>query len=103
MALAIRGVDPEGGSWGGWLPSFARWNAARGDPAAVAVIEDRDARAAIFPHDDQELADSLRALAALARHLVFAFGAWDGYRDPRIHRFLAEHPPQPDPTQARLG
>ena len=97
MALAVRSVNLDG-SWGGWLPSFARWNAVRSDPAAVALIEDPGARAAIFPHGDQELADALRALAALAHHLVFTFGAWEGYEDPRIKEFLSHHPAS-DPAQ----
>jgi hypothetical protein len=72
----------------------------RSDPAVVAVIEDQNARAAIFPRSDQELADALRALAAQAMHLVLTLGGWDGYEDPRIDQFLEGYLPAQAAAQA---
>jgi hypothetical protein len=80
---------------GAWLPNFARWSAERSDPAVVAVLEDPDARSAIFPGSDQELADALYAIGEEAHRFSFALGGWQGYTDPRIHKFLQQHPPHP--------
>jgi hypothetical protein len=83
---------------GAWLPNFARWSAERSDPAVVAVIEDADARSAIFPGSDQELADALCAIGEEARRFSFALGGWQGYTDPRIRKFLQQNPPTPPAT-----
>jgi hypothetical protein len=77
---------------GAWLPNFARWSAARSDPVVVAVIEDPDVRAAIFPGSDEELANALRAIAEEARRFSFALGGWRGYEDQRIRLFLKRYP-----------
>lgn len=77
---------------GAWMPNFARWNAERSDPAVVAVMEDPNARAAIFPGSDKELADALRAIAEEAGRFSFSFGGWQGYEDQRIVQFLDDHP-----------
>ena len=78
-----------------FFPNFARWYASRSDPAARMVIDKNDARDVIFAGgSDQELADALRAIAALAGKMSGAIHGWHGYEDQRIHRFLQEHPPQ---------
>lgn len=83
---------------GAWLPDFARWSAERSDPVVVAVIEAADARSAIFPGSDQELADALRAIGEEANRFAFALGGWRGYTDPRIHMFLQQNPPASSAT-----
>lgn len=74
--------------------NFAGWFSERTDPI-VAELLDRSsgARAAIFPQDDQALADALR----LIEHSGQAgWGSvmppWDGFEDERIRRFLGAHP-----------
>ncbi len=77
-----------------FYPNFARYFARRSEPAVRALLDDPSARAALFPDDDQDLADVLRALDEQAQREGFAFSGWTGFEDPRIVRFLEEHPPR---------
>jgi hypothetical protein len=73
-------------------PHFRRFNAHRSDPAVVALIDDAEARTAIFPRDDEELAEALRALAEIDSGEFFYLGGWDEYEGRGIRRLLEEHP-----------
>jgi hypothetical protein len=73
-------------------PHFRRFNAHRSDPAIVALIDDTNARAAIFPRDDQELAQALRALAEIESGEFFYLGGWDEYEGRGIRQLLEENP-----------
>jgi len=75
-----------------FYPNFARYFAHRSEPAVRALLDDPSARAALFPESDQDLADVLRALDEQAQREGFAFSGWMGFEDPRIVRFLEEHP-----------
>jgi hypothetical protein len=74
--------------------NFARYFARRSEPAVRALLDDPSARAALFPENDQELADVLRALDEQAQREGFAFSGWMGFEDPRIIRFLEQRPPR---------
>jgi hypothetical protein len=74
-------------------PHFRRFYGNRSDPAVVALLEDDTARAAIFPEDDQLLAEPLRALGQIGSGEFFFVNGWDEYEDDRIRRFLEAHPP----------
>jgi hypothetical protein len=73
-------------------PHFRRFYGYRSDPAVVALLEDETARSAIFPEDDQLLAESLRALGKIGSGEFFFVNGWDWYEDDRIRRFLEAHP-----------
>jgi hypothetical protein len=75
-----------------FYPNFARYFASRSEPAVRALLDDPSARAALFPDDDQTLADVLRALDQQAQREGWAFSGWMGFEDPRIVRLLEEHP-----------
>lgn len=75
-----------------FYPNFARYFARRSEPAVRVLLDDPSARAALFPDGDQELADVLRALDEQAQREGFAFSGWMGFEDPRIVRFLDQHP-----------
>jgi hypothetical protein len=77
-----------------FYPNFARYFAHRSEPAVRALLDDPSARAVLFPDGDQDLADVLRALDEQAQRQGFAFSGWMGFEDPRIVRFLEQHPPR---------
>jgi hypothetical protein len=58
----------------------------------LLLLEDETARSAIFPEDDQLLAESLRALGKIGSGEFFFVNGWDGYEDDRIRGFLEAHP-----------
>jgi len=94
ILACLAAIDAPGGSAGGtFYPNFAWFFSARSDPAVVMLLDDHGARAVLFHGDDEELAAALRDVASAARGESFAVGAWTGYEHPRIHQFLAEHPP----------
>ena len=96
LLVNVATVDATGRFSGSVLyPHFKRFYSHRSDPAAVVLIEDGDARAALFPQDDQALSDVLRSLGHLASGEFFFISGWDGYEDRRIVRFFQEHPPNP--------
>jgi hypothetical protein len=74
-----------------FYPNFSRYFARRSEPAVRALLDDPSARTTLFSGSDQDLADVLRALNDLA-HQEGRFSGWDGFEDPRIVRFLQEHP-----------
>ena len=82
-----------GAQAGRFFAQFARWDANRSDPAAVAVITREHVRKVIFPHGSQTLADALREIAANAEKMAGLISGWSGYEDARILAFLDEHPP----------
>jgi len=71
-----------------FLGHFGRWYARRSDPAAVAVIENEDARAAIFPRTAEDLRRALDMIARNTEGRGHGWGGWTGYSDPRIVHFL---------------
>ena len=75
-------------------PHFKRFYSHRSDPAAVALLEDTDARRLLFPQDDVALSNLLWSLGRIATGEAFFISGWDGYEDPRILRLFEEHPPQ---------
>jgi hypothetical protein len=77
-----------------FYPNFARYFAHRSEPAVRALLDDPSARAALFPDDDQALADVLRVLDEQAQQEGWKFSGWMGFEDPTIVRFLEEHPPR---------
>lgn len=81
-----------------FLGHFGRWYAQRSDPAVVTVIEDAEARAAIFPQGNDELRRALEMIAANTEGRGHGWGGWGGYADPRIIRFL--HPGEGAAPQA---
>jgi hypothetical protein len=65
-----------------FYPNFARYFARRSEPAVRALLGDPSARAALFPDDDQDLADVLRVLDEQAQQEGWRFlGGW-GSRIP---------------------
>ncbi len=72
-----------------FYPNFSRYYARRSEPAVRALLDDRAARAALFPGSDQDLAEVLRALDQQARSEGVAFSGWMGFEDERIRRFMA--------------
>lgn len=73
-------------------PNFAPFFAERSDPAVLAILDDDDLRQQVFPAPDDELAEALREIGRIARAQAGPFAGWHGYEDPRIQRFLIEHP-----------
>jgi hypothetical protein len=96
LLVNVATVDATGNFSGGVLyPHFKRFYSHRSDPAAVALIENPDARSALFPQDDQALSNLLYSLGRLASGEFFFISGWDGYEDRKIQRFLEAHPPTP--------
>lgn len=77
-----------------FYPNFARYFVHRSEPAVRTLLHDASARAALFPDDDQDLADVLRVLDEQAQQEGWKFSGWMGFEDPAIVRFLEEHPPR---------
>jgi hypothetical protein len=77
-----------------FYPNFARYFAHRSEPAVRTLLHDASARAALFPDDDEDLADVLRVLDEQAQQEGWKFSGWMGFEDPVIVRFLEEHPPR---------
>jgi hypothetical protein len=73
--------------------SFARFYSHRSEPAIVKLLENEEARAALFPLNDDELATALRAIDRLAMSEGVRFSGWHGFTNPQILEFLKAHPP----------
>jgi hypothetical protein len=97
-AAAGLAVMATGGRLGNIYPSFGAFHEYRTEPILIRLIDDADARAAIAPMTDAELAEGMRWLDAAAREQFF--GQWDRYYDERIQRFLERNPPS---TEDRTG
>ena len=77
-------------------PDFGRFYVQRVEPVAVGLLGDGRMREVLFPEDDQELADVLRALsrfAASAGHELGIF-SWDGFEYGPVRDFLDRFPPR---------
>jgi hypothetical protein len=75
-----------------FYPNFARYFSYRSEPAVRVLLHDSSARATLFPDDDQDLAEALRALDEQAQQEGWKFSGWMGFEDPLIKQFLQKHP-----------
>jgi hypothetical protein len=72
--------------------SFARFYSHRTEPAIVRLIEDAQMREVLYPYDDQNLADAIRALNSWASQEGWRFSGWDGFLSDSVRKFLEENP-----------
>lgn len=71
-----------------YYPSFSRYNWSRSEPAVVALIQDEEVRAVIFPRKDEELAVAISELARLARSESFRYMVLDSWDSKVVTEFL---------------
>jgi len=79
---------------GNFYPTFARYDSWRSEPAFIKLIEDTDARTAIFPEDAEWLAVCMRELIERAGNEGMRYMSWTGLYSDVINKFLTENPPR---------
>jgi len=90
--LVVMGRD-DPTDFGSYWPGFLVYYARRVEPAIRRLVFDREMREAIFPRDNQQLADALHLFNRTARTTSFAmYGGWEGFRDPSVVGFLRANP-----------
>jgi hypothetical protein len=82
------GNPPRGAAF---YPNFAGFHSHRTDPAAALLIDDQDARATLFPHSDQRLANALRDVGRTASRESQMLNGFDGFNATSVREFIREH------------
>ncbi|MEV8442674.1 ATP-binding protein [Actinosynnema sp. NPDC051121] len=75
-----------------FYPSFARYYSRRTQPAFVLIVTDPVVRRVLFDGDDTLLADAIAEIGRVAfTQSLQMHGAWDGFEDDRVNRFVEEY------------
>lgn len=77
---------------GNFYPTFARYSSWRSEPAFIKLIEDGEAKTAIFPEDSEWLAVCMRELVERAGIEGMRYMSWMGVNSDVINNFLRENP-----------
>lgn len=95
LLAALAAIDVGGvRSRAAFYPNFARFYSSRTEPAAEVLIEDGDARTALFHGDDEALASAFRTVDEAAHDEGFRYVGWDGFESSAVRSFLDRHPEQ---------
>lgn len=76
----------ENGSLGAY-PNFCLYYTARAEPAFLTLIEDSEARAALFNGNETQLANVYRRMDNAARNAAQMYNGYDGFEDSRLRSF----------------
>ena len=80
------------GTQGDFYPSFSRYYSHRSDPALRELVENGEARAALFPGTDAELAAAMQLVLRIAQSEAIRFTGWHGVQDEVVREFLGRFP-----------
>lgn len=88
--IATGGSDSDDGDKLGAYPNFAFYSNTRAEPAFLTVLEDVNARAALFPGSTEALRSLYRRLDEVALREGVRYNGWDGFENAQLTRFVSE-------------
>lgn len=74
-----------------WYTNFARFDWSRAEPALERLITDSDARAAVFPRSDAELAEAVQQISGQAKSETFRYMVFSRWQSPSVVELLTQH------------
>jgi hypothetical protein len=74
----------------GAYTNFAFYNSPRAEPAFLTVLDDAEAREALFSGSEEDLKSAYRMLSSTALREAFAYNGWDGFENRRLHEFVGD-------------
>ena len=85
-----------------FYPSFAKYYSRRSELAFLWVVEDGAIRQAVFPRDDESLADAIRAIQYRAQNEnVIGYSAYAGAAGQKVEAFVEEYGSSANPAAIR--
>jgi hypothetical protein len=95
---ALTGVvflaDPGGSGSPSYAPSFARYYHHRTEPVFVTLVTDPRMRQQLVGGNDQQLANAMISIDAMARQVGFRYDGWEGFtytNNPAVTAYLAQN------------